>query len=63
MRDYGFSSFLSDDVKKLTARDILFFMYLLNGSHVIAHFPGAKPDIDTWIANINSVTPAAVGTH
>jgi hypothetical protein len=58
MRDYGFSSFLSDDEKKRTARDILCFMYLLNESHVIAHLPGAKPDIDTWIAGISPITPA-----
>jgi hypothetical protein len=57
MRDYGFSSYLSDDEKKRTARDILCFMYLLNGSHIMAHLPGAKPDIDEWSENISPSTP------
>ena len=56
MRDYGFSNFLFDDEKKRTARDILCFMYLLNKSHVMAHLPGAKLDIDEWIANISPTT-------
>lgn len=68
MRDYGFSSFLSDDDKKRTARDILCLMYLLNGSHVMAHLPGAKLDIEGWITSISPTTPAeqesaVVGTH
>ena len=58
MRNYSFSGFLSDDEKKRTAREIICFMYLLNEDHVLAHLPGAKPDIDSWITSIGCGEPA-----
>lgn len=49
MRDYNFSSFLSDSEKKRTAKDILCLMCFLNESHVLAHLPQtAKSDLDAW---------------
>ena len=53
MRDYGFTSFLSDEEKIRTARDILCLMYLLNEHHVQAHLPSAQPDIVLWCAAIS----------
>lgn len=58
MKDYNFSALLSDDEKKRTAREILCFMYLLNKRHVLAHLPGAEPDIAAWLASISPATPA-----
>lgn len=57
MKDYGFSSLLSEDEKKRTARDILCFIYLLNKQHILSHLPfSAEPDITGWISNIVQMT-------
>jgi len=53
MKDYGFSSLLSEDEKKRTARDILCFMYLLNRHHVLSHLTlSSESEITGWISNI-----------
>lgn len=53
MKDYSFSTLLSEAEKQRTARDIICFMYLLNKYHVLSHLPqNAEADISLWISNI-----------
>lgn len=52
--EISFFSHLTTTEKQRTAKDILCFMYKLNGQHILAHLPDAKNDLDTWWANISS---------
>lgn len=48
----SFFSHLSSSEKKRTARDVLCFIYCLNKTHLLAHLPNAKSDLDVWSATI-----------
>lgn len=46
--ELGFFSYLSPNEKRQTAKDVLCFIYYLNGAHLISHLPKAKEDLEKW---------------
>ena len=63
-----FFDYISDEQKQQTAKDIIYFLYLLNPIHVIYHLLGdeknkqksekkeAKETIESWIRDIRDVS-------
>lgn len=47
MKGYDFFSFISDEEKRRTARDILCFIYLLNKKHLLVHLE-IKSHKENW---------------
>lgn len=57
MQDFNFFSLISEVEKKRTAKDIICFIYLLNGRHVMEHLKGCKnveANLKTWCNEIKS---------
>ena len=63
MKDYDFFSFISDEEKRRTARDILCFIYLLNKQHLLVHLENKKHkenwemQLDQWRNEIKDESP------
>ena len=49
-----FFSFISDEEKIRTAKDILCFIYLLNNSHLIAHLGDVSDELNEWCSEIKN---------
>lgn len=52
MKGYDFFSFISDEEKRRTARDILCFIYLLNKKHLLVHLEN-KAHKENWEMQLN----------
>ncbi|WP_444658482.1 AAA family ATPase [Caproiciproducens sp. R2] len=50
----SFWSHLSSAEKERTAKDILCFIYCLNGPHLLSHLPEAETDLKKWSSAIKS---------
>ena len=57
MNDFRFFSVISEEEKRRTAKDILCFIYLLNGRHLLQHLQNCKnveSELKTWCKDIKA---------
>ena len=55
MNDFRFFSVITEEEKRRTAKDILCFIYLLNGRHLLEHLKNCKnveSELKTWCKDI-----------
>ena len=55
MNDFRFFSVITEEEKRRTAKDVLCFIYLLNGRHLLEHLSNCKnveQALKTWCTDI-----------